>query len=174
MFTKKYIFINILMLVSIYFLAGCATYRPYVHFEEGAKLNKQTAFFIAPVINESNTESQKDPCSMFISVIKGNLEKNGFTVVEKENTNVVKIQCRLIEYDPGSKTLRYFVGFGAGTGICTMYAEIINEKKTIGEIRTTRKLAGGLFGGSKTDLIFAVSNDISKEIIKIAKDMDAN
>ena len=71
------------------------------------------------------------------------------------------IEGRVISYQPGSQALRYFVGFGAGTGHVIMEVTFrAEDKSVVGQIEATAVISGGLFGGSVDQVVNPIAGAI--------------
>ncbi len=79
----------------------------------------------------------------------------------------LQMKGTLIEYDPGSRTKRYLVGFGAGTGEAVAHIEIVkvDTNEPIFERDITARLSGGAYGGSTK----AFADQLAKEIAEVTK-----
>lgn len=100
--------------------------------------------------DDLNTKFASYAKETFIKVLK---TKGIYNVAEGSSTDVFTLESKTdIAY--GSRALRYFVGFGAGTGYCTTILEV---KDSSGEVKikteTKSKLSMGGFGGSMDKVI---------------------
>ena len=63
------------------------------------------------------------------------------------------IQGRIVDFEPGSQALRYFVSFGAGAATMRVELTLVDEQGIqIAKGTATAEIWGGFFGGSQSSL----------------------
>lgn len=96
----------------------------------------------------------------FASVLEKKLSGYGY---QKGNELIINYDIQYFE--PGNRTLRYFVGFGAGKAMAYIKTEFNNQKgKKVGQIDTEADLTIGIFGGDSLIPIENAAEDIAKKI----------
>lgn len=75
-----------------------------------------------------------------------------------------KVDIAIIDLDAGSKTARYFVGFGAGAGMVVADVTVAGH----GTFRITSKVSGGWFGGSFLTALRKLGREIADHLAERA------
>ena len=75
-----------------------------------------------------------------------------------------KVDIAIIDLDAGSKTARYFVGFGAGAGMIVADVTVAGH----GSFRITSKVSGGWFGGSFLTALRKLGREIADHLAERA------
>ena len=70
------------------------------------------------------------------------------------------IRGSLITWDPGSATMRYVVGFGAGSGKAVVDASFVSNGKVIASGQAEGGVTMGTFGGGMNDAVDRLVNSI--------------
>jgi hypothetical protein len=77
---------------------------------------------------------------------------------------LAKVDIAIVDLDAGSKTARYFVGFGAGAGMIVADVAVAGH----GSFRITSKVTGGWFGGSFKTALRKLGDDIADHLAERA------
>jgi hypothetical protein len=102
---------------------------------------------------------QIDPeqLSSLRTILTTQLKRGGVTVVAGDQPDVHDVGGELTEYDPGSRALRYWIGFGAGRGsLDTTWTVRDDESKAIGVCQIVGSITMGTFGGNWDDVLIKV------------------
>lgn len=113
------------------------------------------------------------------SLIEKILKKKKFSRVldskiQKEADNIrnaLLINCTLVKFNPGSRAVRYLVGWGAGKAVFKVECVFLDKNKgeEIYRAQFESKLAGGFFGGNKKDSVKGSVNSIAKVLHDLKK-----
>jgi hypothetical protein len=156
---KRYALILIVLLV-----VGCAASRTQVLEPKKAGFEN---YSVLEITDLKNNIGPQVPAEVIRRVPDAIAEKaralNLFQVVNRvpsvteatPEKNALILEGTIIEYEPGSRALRYFVGFGAGKAFATVQLRAIdkstNEEIFRGNIGAEQSM--GVFGGSFDEVI---------------------
>ena len=76
----------------------------------------------------------------------------------------VKVDIAVIDLDPGSKAARFWVGYGAGTGMIVADVTVAGH----GSFRISGKITGGWFGGSFLGILRKLGREIADHLAERA------
>ena len=89
----------------------------------------------------------------FQETIASELERSGITVRASALPDVTPVFGKVTAYDPGNRPLRFFAGYGLGTGSLISTWEIRDRfGSEIGRCRISGDVSLGIFGGSFADV----------------------
>ncbi|MCC6820057.1 MAG: DUF4410 domain-containing protein [Verrucomicrobia subdivision 3 bacterium] len=101
-------------------LAGCVS--PKVTTSAPAAVNFHQFHTVKLVVTDSaKTAYAKEGLPMFEGLLKGRLESLGYTLVEAEPGMMVNVT--ISQFDPGNRTMRTLIGFGAGRAVLKFTAQ---------------------------------------------------
>jgi len=142
------IFINYLegeVLAIVLVLYGCASAKLNVLSPMASQPNTVTLALLDRTVNQVSGEDIGNMKAAF----SDSLQRSGITVVSTERKDVPKIVGEIQEYDKGSQALRYFIGFGAGTGrMKTSWKVTEPDGEEIGNCNINGSISVGIFGGN--------------------------
>jgi hypothetical protein len=156
---KSYALILIVLLVG-----GCAASRTQVLEPKKAGFENYTVLEITDL---KNNIGPRVPAEVMRRVPDAIAEKvrglNLFQAVNRvpavseaaPDTNALSLEGTIIEYEPGSRALRYLVGFGAGKAFATVQLRAIDKatKEEIFRGNIAAEQSMGVFGGSFDEVI---------------------
>jgi hypothetical protein len=132
-----------LISVIIFVIAGCAsTLPPKGEIRESYSLDNFNSFAMILSCEETKVTGVRenfatDYCQVLEGNIKLSLRKlNSKWRYDKKDPDVL-IDTKLEEIHGGSAAARFWVGFGAGRSITTVYVKVIKENKVLAEQRIT-------------------------------------
>ena len=105
--------------------------------------------------------------ALFNSVFKSSLK-----VPQKDAPDALLVEGAVVECNPGSRTARYMVGFGAGKSACAVVCEVYEPGKPNPCIRIYTRDTGsmGTFGG---DSVRMLNNIMSELGIRLATNLNS-
>lgn len=96
------------------------------------------------------TEEQR---GRYQSLLTSRLSEKGITVVAAQ-PDAHAAKGTVTKYDPGSRALRYLIGFGAGRGSLETRWDVLDQAGGVaGACRITGSVVMGVFGGSFDDVL---------------------
>ena len=98
------------------------------------------------VFDEVKTPYSIEGMPMFEGLLKGKLQSLGYSMVEQDEDMVLEI--RVTDFKPGSATMRFLVGFGAGRALLIYVASF---KDRSGKLLTTLDGGKSYHGAEITD-----------------------
>ena len=106
----------------------------------------------------------KEKVGSKISVLTAENDQEISKVISKQNVLVLK--GKVSEMNPGSRALRYFVGFGAGKTRVEFEGELLEfpGNKPLLKFKHARVSAMGAFGGDYDKFLDDDSRDVSKDL----------
>ena len=157
---KKYYVLILIVLLA----AGCAASRTQVLEPKKAGFEN---YSILEITDLKNNIGPQVPAELMRRVPDEIGEKvralNLFQAVNRvpavteaaPDTNTLILEGAIIEYEPGSRALRYFVGFGAGKAFATVQLRAIDKatKEEIFRGNIAAEQSMGIFGGSFDEVI---------------------
>ncbi|WP_026602770.1 DUF4410 domain-containing protein [Methylomonas sp. 11b] len=130
--------------VLVLMLYGCASANLSVVQAMAAK--PASASLI--LIDNTGSKVSNEDIGNLKSAFSDSLQKAGVKIVSTENKDVAAIVGQIQQYDKGSKALRYFVGFGAGTGKMKTAWKVSDQTGgEIGSCNIDGSISMGVFGG---------------------------
>jgi hypothetical protein len=95
------------------------------------------------------------------------------TIEQKEpkSAGTLIIRGKLTELDPGSKSARYFAGFGAGAARVKIEAEIVDAAsgEVLARFEQERRSGVGVMGGDYQELMQRSLNAVGEDIANLLK-----
>ncbi len=153
---KRLLFIPLLVMTSL--LVGCASSKLNVL----KPLDSQPNTVSLTLLDNTVTHVSDEDIGNFKAALSNSLINAGITVVSTERKNVPAIVGEIKEYNEGSRSLRYFVGFGAGKGsMKTAWKVIDSSRKEVASCSIDGSIASGVFGGS----FYEVHDEVAKSFI---------
>ena len=163
-------------IVLLFGLASCSGSRLMVSKESQRSLTSYPTLEIAPFESEvRGTAADKiDPdnlLEMRADLLKRLQKERLFrsvTMSADQDTGVLLLKTTVIDYEPGSRLARYFIGFGAGKAEVEVNCQFI-EKATgriVSETSVSGYIAMGGAGGSVRDAY----REATKRIVKYIKE----
>lgn len=147
------------LILTTFTILGCGT--PHISDEYLSVDYTTTKYSSANVSCDDGEENKK-------------LENYIRTYLQKENIQLgdnLLIKCKFISYDAGNRALRYWVGFGAGSGHSDISVELFNsENQKVSSFRVKADLSVGAFGGNAENMI----KDSAIKIVKRVKPLISN
>jgi len=177
---KKFRLLIIFALISviIFVIAGCAsTLPPKGEIKESYSLDSFNSFAMILSCNETKvTGVRENFATDYCQVLEGNLKLSLQTLnskwrYEKKDPDVL-IDAKLEEINGGSAAARFWVGFGAGRSITTVYVKVIKADKILAEKRITETTTiTNLITGnySNEDAIIQDAPLLSKKVAEFVK-----
>ncbi len=110
-------------------------------------------------------EFSSDPfIALFNSVFKSSLK-----VPRKDSPDALLIEGAVVECNPGSRTARYMVGFGAGKVACAVVCEVYEPGKPNPCIRIYSRDTGsmGTFGGNSVEMLNHIMSVLGTRVATI-------
>lgn len=154
---KKLLVITLLAMISI--LYGCASAKLNV-------LKPMTSHPSTASLTLSDKTAKKIPdedIGNLKAAFSDSLQKAGVTLVSTEKKDVPTIVGEIHEYDKGSQALRYWIGFGAGTGnMKTAWKVTDPNGEEIGSCNIDGSISAGIFGGN----FYNVHEEAAKAFVK--------
>jgi len=104
--------------------------------------------------------------------IRGEIEAR-VTVEEKapESAGTLVIRGKIVELDPGSKSARYFAGFGAGAARVKIEAEVVDagSGRVLARFEQERRSGVGVMGGDYQELMQRSLNAVGEDVANLLK-----
>jgi len=154
---KRLLVITLLAMISI--LYGCAS----------AKLNvlkplaSQPSAASLTLLDKTDKNVSNEDISNLKAALSDSLQKSGTTLVSTEKKDVPTIVGEINEYDKGSRALRYFIGFGAGSGHMKSAWKVVDPTgEELGSCNIDGSISAGVFGGS----FYGVHDEVAKAFIQ--------
>lgn len=154
---KRLLVITLLAMISI--LYGCAS----------AKLNvlkplaSQPGTVSLTLLDKTAKHVSDEDIGNLKAAFSDSLQKSGTTLVSTEKKDVPTIVGEIQEYDKGSRALRYFISFGAGTGnMKTAWKVVDPTGEEVASCNIDGSISAGVFGGS----FYEVHDEVAKAFIK--------
>jgi len=120
--------IFIVVAISVALLAGCVS--PKVTTPAPAAVDFHQFHKVKLVLTDSaKTAYAKEGLPMFEGLLKGRLQSLGFTLVEADPELVVAVTVS--QFDPGNRTMRTLIGFGAGRAVLKYTAQFQDPTGTL-------------------------------------------
>jgi hypothetical protein len=95
------------------------------------------------------------------------------TIEDKEpkSAGTLIIRGKVVELDPGSKSARYFAGFGAGAARVKIEAEIVDAAsgEVLARFEQERRSGVGVMGGDYQELLQRSLNAVGEDIANLLK-----
>ena len=83
--------------------------------------------------------------------------------MSSERKDAMSVVGEVQEYDPGNRALRYFIGFGAGTGKVESSWKVLDQTgQNIGNCSIDGSISAGAFGGN----FYEVHDKMAEEFLK--------
>jgi hypothetical protein len=115
---------------------------------------------------ETSVEVPQKFVFAFEASLMRRLGEEGFSFGDSEKTLVY----RFVDFDEGSRALRYFVGLGAGSSKMTVEVEFRDaEGRVRGQVRSQGVLGMGFLGGEGAQAADAAAEGVVEEIEKFRK-----
>lgn len=134
-----------ILVFSIGFLFSCVTPKVTKPPEEPIDF-KQYKKVKLTIVNEVKTPYSTEGMPMFEGLLKGKLQSLGYSMVEQDEDMLLEI--KVTDFKPGSATVRFLVGFGAGRAVFTYVADF---KDRSGKLLTTLDGGKSYHGAEITD-----------------------
>ncbi|MGH6950700.1 MAG: DUF4410 domain-containing protein, partial [Vitreimonas sp.] len=135
-------------------LAACATgSTAELSRQEAAQGVAFSAFTIEA--GEHAVDGGAEQIALFESELREQMTSQGFS-----QGAGLTVRYRLVQYNPGNRALRYFVGFGAGRGTLTFEVAFLDPSGTeLARINVGGNITIGAFGGSFNEAITAAAGE---------------
>lgn len=143
--TANYLIVIILML----FLSACANanlkvMKPVSSPPREVSLN---------IMDSTSEHISEEDSGNLKAAISSRLQESGIQVVSSEKPGVTSVVGKIQKYDSGNRALRYFIGFGAGTGSIDSSWSLVNQSgKEEANCNINGSISGGVFGGNFYDV----------------------
>lgn len=139
----KYIPIIVIMFSSMFF-AGCASTLPSkIEFKSNYSLLGVKSCVVKTQCDKANVDPSFNKsfaanyCQMLEGAIKMELSKNNPNFQYIQDSGDLNIDVALEVLDGGSAAARFWVGFGAGRSISTVFVNISSKTDLLAEARIT-------------------------------------
>jgi hypothetical protein len=149
----------ITLIAMIFMLQGCAS----------AKLNvlkpvtSQLGTVSLTLLDKTAKKVSDEDINNLKAAFSNSLQKLGVTLISNEKNDVPTIVGQIQEYDKGSQPLRYFIGFGAGTGNMKTAWTVTDPSGTeVGSCSIDGSISAGVFGGN----FYSVHEEAAKAFVK--------
>jgi Domain of unknown function (DUF4410) len=151
------IFRSIVMIAACTAVAGCITTASTVETQRPAESYKVLTAQISEEASTLNVPT--DVRARFGRFLDDELySKHGF-----QRGSDLKIVWTFSEFDPGSRALRYLVGFGAGKGNIAVHAKFLDKNgNQIGAVDGQSTAVMGALGGSYDSAIKKCAYDVAR------------
>lgn len=101
------------------------------------------------IVPSASTEMTSEQQSRLRSTITTAVAEQGVKIVPSDSRGSYSLEGNIERYDPGNRALRYFIGFGAGSGhFDSSWAVMTPDGSKAGECRVEGSIRMGAFGGS--------------------------
>lgn len=149
--------LTLLAMISI--LGGCASAKLDITKPLVSQPNKVSL----TLIDKTAKNISNEDIGNLKAALSNSLQTSGATLVSTENKDVPTIVGEIQEYNKGSRPLRYFIGFGAGTGKMKSSWKVLNPTgEELGSCNIDGSISAGIFGGSFYD----VHDEVASAFIK--------
>ena len=131
------------VIVCLFLSFGCASakltvIKPLPSPEEKVTLSIEQSPRISP-----------DQVNGFRTIVSSRLSNHDVFVVAGDPPGVHKVTGEVAKFNPGSRSLRYFIGFGAGRGsLETTWTVRDDSSEPIGICQIVGSITMGMFGGN--------------------------
>jgi hypothetical protein len=170
--------INLIVVLAIVFsfiLLGCAAPQRYRLKSPPTDKTKSFKTVVVSKVETGITESELEPETMIQlrnAILDEVMETKIYEKVAfecEETAMTLEIQPKVVEFDKGSRTARYLVGFGAGKGHLDVECKFLNRETqtVIAEGTFITELKGGLFGGGTNQQ--KMSQQIGEQVARFLK-----
>ncbi|MCJ7774992.1 MAG: DUF4410 domain-containing protein [Desulfobulbaceae bacterium] len=171
--------VEVILLFAIIITVGCAATLP----DKGTIQNNYSIADVKTFSSTLNCENTKvtearpnfaqDYCQVLDSNIKMALKRENPNIQLEENSPDLKIMTTLEQIHGGSAAARFWIGFGAGRSITTIYVSVEKNDKIIAERRFTEtttmpNIATGTYANE--DAILQDAPLIARKIAEFIKD----
>jgi len=151
------------LVFSIVFLFSCVTPQITKPLEEPIDFKKYKKVKLV-VFDEVKTPYSIEGMPMFEGLLKGKLQSLGYSMVEQDEDMVLEI--KVADFKPGSATMRFLVGFGAGRAVLIYIASF---KDRSGKLLTTLDGGKSYHGAEITDNpLYKTEEEIRMGMIQIS------
>ena len=79
-----------------------------------------------------------------------------------------RVDVTVVDLDPGSKSTRFWIGFGAGSGTAALQVDVADH----GSFRMNGSISWGSWGGDFVDLMEVLGGAVADHIVKRARGTD--
>ncbi|MCX6601729.1 MAG: DUF4410 domain-containing protein [bacterium] len=156
-------------------VVGCAAPGKYVMKNPPTTDVKRFGSVEVASVSTGITEDELDPATAteLRSAIIAAIQKEamyGKVAPEVDMSEAtLQIQPRIVQFDRGSRTARYLVGFGAGKAHLDVECKFVDKEtqRVIAEGTFIAEIAGGLFGGASDQEM--MSKNVAKQVAKFLK-----
>ncbi|MEQ1621707.1 MAG: DUF4410 domain-containing protein [Methylococcales bacterium] len=153
---KRLLVIALFSMITM--LYGCASAKINVL----KPLASQPSTASLSLLDKTGKQISEEDFGNLKAALSTSLQESGTTLVSTEKKNVATIVGEIQEYDKGSRPLRYFIGFGAGTGHMKSAWKIIDQAGAeAASCNIDGSISAGVFGGSFYD----VHDEVAKAFI---------
>jgi hypothetical protein len=165
---------NIIFILLLLVVIGCAAAKPAVWMEKGVSLSGYKVFEVMPVSNETGKTFEFDVANELTQHIKSKLKDKGYIISEEKKAveGVLIIKSSLIVYEPGSAFKRWILT-GLGKTQCTLKTSLVDKKtgKVLGEMLAAEEVSSGGLYSIEADkwILNVVAKSISDEIDRKVK-----
>jgi hypothetical protein len=138
-------------------LAGCITTASMVETQKPAHSIKVST---AQISEEASTLNVPTDVRMRFGQF---LDDDLYSKHAFQRGSDLKIAWSFSEFDPGSRTLRYLVGFGAGKGKIAVHARFLDQKgQEIGAVDGSATVVMGALGGSYDSALRKCADEVAR------------
>jgi len=160
---------TIAALVLLLSLTGCAPEQPQLVTEPGVSLSGYKSLAVAPAANETGQKFDFDFVGVLTKDLKSALMSKGYDLSDSNVSppEALIVECSFVNYAPGNAFQRWLLP-GWGTTQATVKTTLVDKKtgKAVGDMVTTKQVAGGLFGGvgAYCSILESVASDVATAI----------
>ncbi len=98
---------------------------------------------------EQSPQITPDQVGNFRTILTSRLRESGVSVVVENSPDVHDVTSDIAKFNPGSRALRYWIGFGAGRGsLDTTWTVRDDSSEPIGICQIVGSITMGVFGGN--------------------------
>lgn len=138
-------FKGLFLVTMVAFLCGCAS----ANLKVSKPLAAQPSKVSLTILDKTAAHITEEDAGNFKSVFSTTLQKSGIQIVSTENKDVLSVVGEMQQYDPGNQALRYFIGFGAGTGNVESSWKVIDQTGLeVANCKIDGSISAGIFGGN--------------------------
>ncbi len=102
----------------------------------------------------TGAQLRPDESASYQSILTNHLAEGGIVVAAPNDAGAATARATFETFDPGSRALRYGIGFGAGTGELNSVWEVMTQTgEVIGACRIDGSISVGVFGGSFDEVL---------------------
>jgi len=153
----------VILIFSVVILFSCVTPKITKPPEEPIDF-KQYKKVKLVVFDEVKTPYSIEGMPMFEGLLKGKLQSLGYSMVEQDEDMLLEI--KVTDFKPGSATMRFLVGFGAGRAVLIYIASF---KDRSGKLLTTLDGGKSYHGAEITDNpLYKTEEEIRMGMIQIS------